>query len=75
MTFNFTATQRTRSPTSSTARPSRGRSRSTTRRDGQEEQGQVISNIAKRELSKAGADFGVKRVIDNDIVHWSRTGR
>jgi hypothetical protein len=37
--------------------------------------GRVISNIANRELSKAGADFGVKRVIDNDIVHWSRTGR
>jgi hypothetical protein len=35
----------------------------------------TISGIAKRELSKAGADFKVKRAIDNDIVHWSRTGR
>jgi hypothetical protein len=35
----------------------------------------VISGIGKRELSKAGADFGVKRAVDNDIVHWSRSGR
>ena len=37
--------------------------------------GKVISNIAGRELTKAGNDFGIKRAIDNDIVHWSRTGR
>jgi hypothetical protein len=36
--------------------------------------GKSISNIAGRELSKAGEDFGVKRHIDNDIVHWSTTG-
>jgi hypothetical protein len=42
---------------------------------GQDNTGRVISGIAKRELTKAGADFGVKRAVDNDIVHWSRTGR
>ena len=36
--------------------------------------GKSISNIGGRELSKAGADFGVKRAVDSDIVHWSRTG-
>ena len=36
--------------------------------------GKSISSIAGRELSKAGEDFGVKRHIDNDIVHWSTTG-
>ena len=36
--------------------------------------GKKIANIADRELSKAGADFGVKRGIDTDIVHWSLTG-
>jgi hypothetical protein len=36
--------------------------------------GKSISGIGGRELSKAGADFGVKRAVDNDIVHWSRTG-
>jgi len=37
--------------------------------------GKSISGIASRELSKAGADFGVKRAVDSDIVHWSRSGR
>ena len=37
--------------------------------------GRSISNIGSRELSRAGADFGLHRAIDNDIVHWSRTGR
>ena len=37
--------------------------------------GKSISRIGSRELSKAGADFGVKRALDRDIVHWSRTGR
>jgi hypothetical protein len=36
--------------------------------------GKSISGIGSRELSKAGADFGVKRAVDSDIVHWSRTG-
>jgi hypothetical protein len=36
--------------------------------------GRTISSIADRELSKAGEDFGVKRHIDTDIVHWSTTG-
>jgi hypothetical protein len=36
--------------------------------------GKSISSIGDRELSKAGEDFGVKRHIDNDIVHWSTTG-
>ena len=36
--------------------------------------GKSISSIGSRELSKAGADFGVKRALDHDIVHWSRTG-
>jgi hypothetical protein len=36
--------------------------------------GKSISSIEDRELSKAGEDFGVKRHIDNDIVHWSTTG-
>jgi len=36
--------------------------------------GRSISSIGDRELSKAGEDFGVKRHIDNDIVHWSTTG-
>jgi hypothetical protein len=36
--------------------------------------GKSIASIADRELSKAGDDFGVKRHIDNDIVHWSTTG-
>jgi hypothetical protein len=35
----------------------------------------TIANIEDRELSKAGADFGLMRQIDNDIVHWSLTGR
>ncbi len=34
-----------------------------------------ITNIEGRELSKAGADFGVIRMIDDDIVHWSKNGR
>ncbi|MBA2372638.1 MAG: hypothetical protein H0V74_00345 [Chloroflexi bacterium] len=41
----------------------------------QNNRGKVISGILKRELTKAGADFGVKRAVDDDIVHWSRTGR
>jgi hypothetical protein len=44
-------------------------------RYGDDNLSKVISGIAKRELSKAGADFGVKRAVDNDIVHWSRSGR
>lgn len=44
-------------------------------RIGVKAKGKTISDIAARELSKAGADFGVKRALDNDIVHWSRTGR
>jgi hypothetical protein len=36
--------------------------------------GKTIASIGDRELSKAGEDFGVKRHIDNDIVHWSTTG-
>ena len=36
--------------------------------------GKSIASISARELSKAGEDFGVKRHIDNDIVHWSTTG-
>jgi hypothetical protein len=43
--------------------------------DGEKNAKKVISNIGAREFSKAGADFGVKRAIDNDIVHWSRSGR
>ncbi|HEV8545577.1 MAG TPA: hypothetical protein VGQ64_04755 [Candidatus Limnocylindrales bacterium] len=42
---------------------------------GQKNRGKSISGIGKRELSKGGADFGVKRAVDNDIVHWSRSGR
>ncbi len=41
---------------------------------GQSAKGKKITNIESRELSKAGADFGVKRAVDSDIVHWSRTG-
>jgi hypothetical protein len=37
--------------------------------------GKSITDIKGRELSKAGADFGVKRAIDSDIVHWSTTGK
>jgi len=44
-------------------------------RVGAKAKGKSIANIEKRELSKAGADFGVKRAVDSDIVHWSRTGR
>jgi hypothetical protein len=44
-------------------------------RKGHSASGKSISNIGGRELSKAGADFGVKRALDNDIVHWSRSGR
>jgi hypothetical protein len=44
-------------------------------RVGVKAKGKSIANIEKRELSKAGADFGVKRKVDSDIVHWSRTGR
>jgi hypothetical protein len=44
-------------------------------RIGDDNLSKTISGIAKRELSKAGADFGVKRAVDNDIVHWSRSGR
>jgi len=44
-------------------------------RVGVKAKGKSISNIERRELSKAGADFGVRRAVDNDIVHWSRTGR
>ncbi len=42
---------------------------------GKSASGKKITNISDRELSKAGADFGVKRAIDSDIVHWSLTGR
>ena len=42
---------------------------------GESAKGKSISDIGSRELSKAGADFGVKRALDNDIVHWSRSGR
>lgn len=41
---------------------------------GEKAAGKSIAGIGSRELSKAGADFGVKRAIDNDIVHWSRHG-
>ena len=44
-------------------------------REGVSARGKKISGIGSRELSKAGADFGVKRALDNDIVHWSRSGR
>lgn len=44
-------------------------------RTGQNNRGRVIPGIRNRELTKAGADFGVHRALDNDIVHWSRTGR
>jgi hypothetical protein len=44
-------------------------------RVGVSSRGKTISAIGSRELSKAGADFGVKRALDNDIVHWSRSGR
>jgi len=37
--------------------------------------GKKIASIGDRELSKAGADFGVKRALDTDIVHWSTTGK
>jgi hypothetical protein len=37
--------------------------------------GMTIDNIGSRELSKAGEDFGVKRGLKNDIVHWSLTGQ
>ncbi|MBI2927906.1 MAG: hypothetical protein HY735_10425 [Verrucomicrobia bacterium] len=36
--------------------------------------GKAISDIADRELSKAGKDFGAIRAIKNDIVHWSLNG-
>jgi hypothetical protein len=42
---------------------------------GRSSRGRSISNIGSRALSKAGADFGVHRALDNDIVHWSRSGR
>ena len=41
---------------------------------GKSASGKTIANIEDRELSKAGADFGLKRQIDSDIVHWSLTG-
>lgn len=41
---------------------------------GESATGKQIAGIGDRELSKAGADFGVKRAIDKDIVHWSLTG-
>jgi hypothetical protein len=44
-------------------------------RKGVKAKGKVISGIGSRELSLAGADFDVKRALDNDIVHWSRSGR
>jgi hypothetical protein len=44
-------------------------------RKGVSASGKSISGIESRELSKAGADFHLKRALDNDIVHWSRSGR
>jgi len=37
--------------------------------------GKTIANIAGRQLSLSGKDFGVIRAINNDIVHWSLNGR
>ena len=42
---------------------------------GKNARGRIIANIANRELSKAGKDFGAIRAINNDIVHWSLNGR
>jgi len=44
-------------------------------RVGVKAKGKRISAIGSRELSKAGADFRIKRALDIDIVHWSRSGR
>ena len=44
-------------------------------RIGETAAGKTIANIEGRELSKAGDDFGLKRMIDNDIVHWSSDGK
>lgn len=42
---------------------------------GRSASGKRITDIGTRELSKAGADYGVLRSLDSDIVHWSLTGR
>ena len=44
-------------------------------RYGEKAKNKSITNIEDRELSKAGADFGLYRKIDSDVVHWSSDGK